>query len=99
MPRELVAAHAAELGRVYGTSLDVIAACGGISVYELLLLLPADGGVDEVSHRRSVCGMTLNRAMRIKAEKVSAAYANREADAEAAMLAVMEAEAAGEPAP
>ena len=99
MPRDLVAAHADELARVYCASLDTLAACGGISVFELLMLLPPAEGTDQATHRRRICALTLNQAMQMKNEKLSAFHVKREADAEAAMLAMMEAESAGDPVP
>ncbi|MCX5762091.1 MAG: hypothetical protein NTW72_11435 [Gemmatimonadetes bacterium] len=90
VPRDLVAAHTATLVRCHGESLNVIAARGGISVFELLLLQPPPSGTDAATHRRDVCDLSVTGALKALTGVVDAFYKKREADAEAAMLAMME---------
>lgn len=90
MPRELVVPLTDALARGHGLSLRMLAARGGISVFELLLLLPPPEGTDAATHQRNVCDLTLSQAMNALAKELAAFHARREAEAEAAMLAAME---------
>lgn len=94
VPRELIAPFAARLARQYGGPLDAIALRGGISLYELLLLQPAPEGKTQVEHEHAVCDLTLRDAKQQVQQLRAAHQAKKEADAEAAMLAMMEAEEA-----
>jgi hypothetical protein len=86
VPRDMVEPHAAALHRTYGTSLETLAKYGGISIYELLVLLPPTGGQDPGAHRRRIFELTLKQAMGELTRARTEWQAKREADAEAAML-------------
>ncbi len=90
VPRDLVAPLADVLARGHGATVHVLARRGGISVFELLMLLPPPEGVDVSAHRRAVCDLTLSQAFHALATEITAFHKRKEADAEAAMLAMME---------
>jgi hypothetical protein len=94
VPREMIAGHAAALMRAHGESIEVLAARGGISVFELLLLIPGPDGVDPSVHQRNICDLTLTQAIARLTDVLAAFHKKREEEAELAMLAMMEAEAA-----
>ncbi len=90
VPRELVAPFADVLARGHGLSIAHLAARGGISVFELLLLLPPPDGVDVATHRRNVCDLTLGQAKKALSDELAAFHKKKEAEAEAEMLKSME---------
>jgi hypothetical protein len=90
----MVEPYAAVLQRNYDASLDVLARRGGISVYELLLLMPSVGGREPGRHRSHVLDLTLTQAMGELSRARLDWQTKREADAEAAMLAMAEPEQA-----
>lgn len=92
VPREIVAVHEARLRLCHGVPLVALATRGGISVFELLLLQPPPAGVDRETHTRNICDLTVTGAMKALEQLLTAWHKQREADAEAAMLAMMEAE-------
>jgi hypothetical protein len=98
IPRELILPFAAQLQKQYGGTLDAIAKRGGISVFELLMRQPAPEGKTQTAHELAVFEMTLTEAKGQLGRVLAAHQAQKEADAEAAMLAMMEAEGAEQPA-
>lgn len=92
VPRDMVAVHEARLTLCHGVPLTTLAARGGISVFELLLLQPAPAGIDRDTYTHGVCDLTVTGAMSSLSRLLTAWHKQREADAEAAMLAMMEAE-------
>ncbi len=90
VPRELVTPLAEALQRGHGASVNMIALRGGISVFELLLLLPPRDGLTVEQHRRRVCDFTLAQALNEITKEVAAFHKRREEEAEAAMLKAME---------
>lgn len=90
VPREFVLPMEDALLRGYGQSLKMLAARGNVSVYEILMHLPAPEGVDQQSHRRSVCEMTISEARGALEEELLKFHKKKEADAEAEMLRLME---------
>ena len=90
VPRDLVVPHTATLWRRYGVTLDTLVIRGGISVYELLMLQPAPEGTDAATHVRNICECTVRQAMSVLSPIVTEWQAKRDADAEAAMLAMMD---------
>lgn len=90
MPRDLLVPHTAALARGHGVSLNVLAMRGGISVYELLLLLPPADGVDAATHRNNVCDLTISQALKALERELAAFHKRKEEEAELAMLAMME---------
>jgi hypothetical protein len=97
IPRELVQPFAVLLQKQYGGTLDAIAKRGGISVFELLMRLPAAEGKTQSEHELAAFEMTLTDAKGELTRVLAAHQAQKEADAEAAMLAMMEAEGAEQP--
>lgn len=97
VPRDLVAPHAAALARCHGVSLHVLASRGGISVFELLLLQPVPAGTTRATYQQGILDLSVTGAMLALSRLLTQWHKQKEADAEAAMLAMMEAEAA-EPA-
>lgn len=90
VPRELIAPYTDALARGHGVSLNVLAMRGGISVYELLLLLPPAEGVSPQMHRSNVCDFTLSQALAELQRRLVTYHQQKEAEAEAAMLKMME---------
>lgn len=99
VPRDMVAMHTATLERTHGVSLRALAGHGGISVYELLLLQPVPSDMDRARFERDIFDLTVPGALRRLHGAIEAFMKQREADAEAAMLAMMEAEADAGAAP
>jgi len=97
VPRDMLAPHAATLARCHGVALNVLASRGGISVFELLLLQPAPAGTSRAAYEHGILDLSLTGAMQALSRLLTQWHKQREADAEAAMLAMMEADAA-EPA-
>ncbi|MBI3567754.1 MAG: hypothetical protein HY084_06065 [Gemmatimonadetes bacterium] len=96
VPRDLVAPHADTLARRYGGTIESLAARGGISVYELLLLHPALEETELATCARDVYCLTVSQAMRVMSKRLAEWQARRDADAEAAMLAMFESGASDE---
>lgn len=93
----MLAPHVATLARSHGVSLDVLASRGGISVFELLLLQPVPAGTNRTANQQGILDLSVTGAMLALSRLLTQWHKQKEADAEAAMLALMEAEAA-EPA-
>jgi hypothetical protein len=90
VPRELILMHEATLVRCHGVSLINLAARGGISVYEVLLLQPPPAGINKTTYTNNICDLTVSGAQQALDGVLAAFHAKKEADAEAAMLAMME---------
>lgn len=90
VPRDLVIPLADALARGHGLTIPHLAARGGISVFELLLLLPPAEGVDVATHRNNVCDLTLSEARQAISRELTAFHKRKEAEAEAEMLRQME---------
>ena len=99
VPRDLVAPYTATLGRRYGGTLESLAERGGISVYELWVLLQAAPScIVPPGVANEIYGLTVVEAMRALSRHLADWEAKRAADAEAAMLAMFEEGAADESA-
>lgn len=90
VPRDLVLPFADALMRGHGVTLKMLAARGGISVYEMLLLIPPTDGADPMTHRHNVCDLTLSQAMAALQQALLAYHKKKEEEAEAEMLRMME---------
>jgi hypothetical protein len=90
VPRDLVNPLADALARGHGLTVPLLAAGGGISAFELLMLLPPPEGVDVATHRRNVLDLTLSQALHQVSKEITAFHKRREAEAEAEMLKQME---------
>ena len=90
VPRDLVAPHAEALARGHGVSINVLAMRGGISAFELLLLLPPAEGATAKQHCNWVCDLTLSQAINEITKAIAAFHKRKEEEAEAAMLKMME---------
>ncbi|MDQ8153704.1 MAG: hypothetical protein P3B98_03490 [Gemmatimonadota bacterium] len=90
VPRDLILPHADALMRGHGISLKMLAARGGISVFEMLLLLPPLDNADTATHRSNVCDLTLNQALAALQTQLNAYHKRKEEEAEAEMLKMME---------
>ena len=90
VPREFVLPFTDALLRGHGGSLKLLAEHGGISVFEMLLLVPPAEGIDPAAHRQAVCDLTLSQAMQAMQRELAAFHKRKEAEAEAEMLRMME---------
>lgn len=90
VPRDFVLPMEDGLVRGYGVSLKQLARRGGVSVYELLLLLPPPDGTTVETHRRRVCDLTVSEALNALDEALVQFHKQKEAEAEAEMLRLME---------
>jgi len=71
-------------------SINALALRGGISAFELLLLMPPADGETVEKHRNRVCDFTLSQAVNEVTKEVAAFHKRKEEEAEAAMLKMME---------
>jgi len=90
VPFDFVKPHIDALARGHGISIKILAAQGGISVFEMLLLLPPSDGTDVQTYRRNVCDLTLSQAVQRLQSELLAFHKRKEEEAEAAMLKAME---------
>ena len=90
VPREFVLPLEDGLNRGYGISLKSLARRGGVSVYELLLLLPPPEGMDPSDYKRRICELTISEALRTLDNELTKYHKKKEAEAEAEMLRMME---------